>query len=103
MLVCCRLFGRALAYVGIDWHAHKIFDKWIAYEEEQQDNLQQVAHVYSVAICTPTQDLQRLNAAFLKFAAEHDVKTLLTEAELQQYTAEVCHLLAAKVNRWPMM
>lgn len=85
--VCCRLFGRALQYVGIDWHAFKVFDKWIAYEEEQHD-LQQVAKVYSVAICTPSQDLQRLNAAFLKFAAEHSVQELLTEAEVQQYTEE---------------
>lgn len=88
--MCCRLFGRALQYVGIDWHAFKIFDKWIAYEEEQQ-NTQQLAHVYSQAMCTPNEQLQRLNTAFKAFAAEHNIRELLAESDIQHFTREACH------------
>jgi hypothetical protein len=82
------LFGRALQYVGIDWHAHRVFDKWIKYETEHGTTAQ-IAHVYTQAVATVTEEHKRLNTAFLEFSATHEAKSLMSEEEYMAMTIKV--------------
>lgn len=84
----CRLFGRALQYVGGDWCAHKVFDKWIEYETANGSVLQ-LAHVYTQAIATTTEDLKRLHNSFLEFVAQNESKSLMSEEEHAKMTVQV--------------
>lgn len=87
----CRLFGRALQYVGIDWNAHKVFDMWIKYETDHGTPAQ-IAHVYTQAVATVTEDHKRLNTAFLEFTSAHAASVLMSEDEYAAMTIKVCTL-----------
>jgi hypothetical protein len=94
----CRLYGRALQYVGGDWCAHKVFDKWIEYETGQGSVLQ-LAHVYKQAIATTTEDLRRLHNAFVEFVSQNDSKLLMSEDEHAGMVVKVRYGLVAYPGR----
>lgn len=54
----CRLYERALAYVGTDYFAHAVWDKYVAYEHGISHGLA-VAALYSRALGLPLRDLER--------------------------------------------
>ncbi len=54
----CRLFERSLAYVGSDFLAHGIWDKYIRYESSHEA-LQNVAALYTRVLQNPIKELAR--------------------------------------------
>ena len=79
---------RAAQYVSIDWLAHKLIDRWVAFEQEH-GTARQVVQVYSTALSLPMKDSARLHAAFCEYAAGKELADMLSEAEIAVHTKEV--------------
>ena len=75
--------------MGIDWNAHRVFDKWLKYENEH-GTAAQIAHVYTQAVATVTEEHKRLNTAFLEFSSGHEASNLMSEEEYVSMTIKVC-------------
>lgn len=93
--VLCRLLTRAAQYVSIDWLAHKLIDRWVAFEEEH-GTVRSVAQVYTTALTLPMKDSARLHTAFTEYVSGKPLAELLDESEVAAHTQEVRFSSAAR-------
>ena len=56
--LCRSIFERAAAYVGTDWHAHALWDKYIGFEAGLSNHAA-VAALYTRLLALPLRDLDR--------------------------------------------
>jgi pre-mRNA-processing factor 39 len=54
----CRIYERGVAYVGTDYNAHGLWDKYLAYEGYAGSS-QQVAALYTRLLACPIKELDR--------------------------------------------
>ncbi len=76
----CSIFERAAAYVGTDYLAHGLWDKYLAYEGEQGNKLH-VASLYSRVLGLPVRDLDRYLAGLRAFVHSTPLLELMREEE----------------------
>ncbi|KAK9866987.1 hypothetical protein WJX84_003162 [Apatococcus fuscideae] len=74
------VFERSLAYVGSDFLAHGIWDKYLRYESSHEA-LQNVANLYTRVLQNPIKELARYWRSLEEFAGEHDISALMGAEE----------------------
>jgi hypothetical protein len=80
---------RAAQYVSMDWMAHKLLDKWLAFELAK-GSTPSVAQVFVAALSLPARDTARLHTAFCEFISRHPLAEMVSEAEVAACTEAVC-------------
>eukprot|EP00249_Psilotum_nudum_P022185 c28411_g1_i1 orf=1180-2937(+) len=81
LYVCAgRLFERGLLYVGTDYLSHLLWDKYIEFENSQNE-ISRVAHLYTRILQLPIQQLDRFYSGFKNLAATHSLQELQSPEE----------------------
>lgn len=75
-----RLFERGLAYVGMDYLSHGLWDKYLTYELGLGAHAQ-VAQLYSRLLRMPIQRLDEYRTRLYEYAAGHSAAELVSEQE----------------------
>ncbi|GAB4815080.1 hypothetical protein N2152v2_002126 [Parachlorella kessleri] len=82
------LFERAAAYVGADYNAHGLWDRYLRYEHNIS-NAPAVAALYTRILALPLRDLDRYHSEFQAFARDRTAAEMATPEEAEQIRAEL--------------
>jgi hypothetical protein len=80
---------RAAQYVSMDWLAHKLLDKWLAFELEK-GGPPSVVKVFTAALALPARDTARLHTDFCEYISRHPLADMVSDAEVTACTEVVC-------------
>ncbi|KAL3154174.1 hypothetical protein ABBQ32_013692 [Trebouxia sp. C0010 RCD-2024] len=83
-----RLFERGLAYVGMDYLSHGLWDKYLAYELGLGAHAT-VAQLYLRLLRMPIQRLDEYRTRFHEYAAQHSTAELISEQEQQEFAVSI--------------
>lgn len=84
------LFERGLAYVGTDWLAHPLWDKYIDFEAlSGYGTPAHVAQLYTRVLQVPLKQLPKYWTGFCEYVSGREAEAVVLEEELRTITTEV--------------
>lgn len=84
------LFERGLAYVGMDWLAHPLWDKYLDFEANSGNGTPaHVAALYSRVLQMPLRELDKYWTGFVEYVDGKKAEVVVPEEELREIAAEV--------------
>eukprot|EP00798_Chlamydomonas_sp_ICE-L_P021455 gene21455-28424_t len=83
-----RIFERGLSYCGTDYGSHGLWDKYLAFEEEQK-NRSNMCALYCKALACPQKELDKYWTGLQAFASTATISDLMTDEEARTTRAEL--------------